>query len=92
MFQPVALRRMGQMAFQMPQMGPSMSPAFVFATGNQAVPPMPTAPGTTPAAPIPPPGAMTPPPTPGPATASYGNLLGPALIVLAVGIIVGVTA
>ena len=91
MFQQVKLQRMGQMAFQMPQMGPSMSPAFVFAAGEQAPPPpMPNSPGTAPKTPVLPPAAAA--PAPGPATTSYANVAGPALVVLAIGIIVGLTA
>lgn len=98
MVKQMSMQRLGQnMPFHAPQMGPSMSPAFVFGVGDQTAPTTPTIP-TTPVTPFP--AAPTPPPepapmqqevavTPAPASKAW---VGPVAVVAVVAILVGLTA
>lgn len=87
MFQQVKIQRMGQMAFHAPQMGPSMSPGFAFAAGTASVVPAPVNQGPV-IAPLPAPApiAVAPP------VVVTQDWVGPALVLAAVGLLVGLTA
>lgn len=93
MNQQVSMQRLGQnMPFHAPQMGPSMSPAFVFAAGEQEAPipltPFPAAP-TPPPEPLPMPQQVVVTPAPAPASKDW---VAPVAILAVVSIIVGLTA